>query len=63
VPLPGAKVSFRGEAHTPFILDRELKKWFKQAKGQFQIFYKSGADHPGYQPDFVAETDAAIYIY
>ena len=44
------------------ILDRESKKWFKPAKGQFQIFYKSGADHPEYQPDFVAETDAAIYM-
>jgi type III restriction enzyme len=44
------------------ILDREAKKWFKPAKGQFQIFYKSGADHPEYQPDFVAETDGAIYM-
>jgi type III restriction enzyme len=45
------------------ILDRESKKWFKPAKGQFQIFYQSGADHhPEYQPDFVAETDAAIYM-
>jgi len=44
------------------ILDRETKKWFKPAKGQFQIFYKSGADHPEYQPDFVAETDGAIYM-
>ena len=27
------------------ILDRQAKKWFKPSKGQFQIFYKSGADH------------------
>jgi len=44
------------------ILDRESKKWFKPAKGQFQIIYKSGGDHPEYQPDFVVETDDAIYM-
>lgn len=44
------------------ILEREALKWFKPAKGQFQIYYKSGADHPEYQPDFVAETDDAIYM-
>ncbi len=44
------------------ILERESLKWFKPARGQFQIFYKSGADHLEYQPDFVAETDDAIYM-
>lgn len=44
------------------ILDRESKKWFKPAKGQFQIFYKFGGDHLEYQPDFVAETDDEIYM-
>jgi type III restriction enzyme len=44
------------------ILDREAEKWFKPAKGQFQIYYKRGADHPEYQPDFVAETKDAIYM-
>lgn len=44
------------------ILDRESEKWFKPALGQFQIFYKSGTDHPEYVPDFVAETDACIYL-
>ena len=39
------------------ILEREAVKWFKPAKGQFQIYYKWGADHLEYQPDFVAETD------
>ena len=42
------------------ILDRETEKWFKPAKGQFQIFYKSGAYHLEYQPDFVAETKDSI---
>ena len=44
------------------ILEREAIKWFKPAKSQFQIYYKSGADHPEYQPDFVAETATAIYM-
>ncbi len=47
----------------PFlILEREATKWFKPAKGQFQIYYKSGADHLEYQPDFVAETAKVIYM-
>ena len=44
------------------ILDRDAEKWFKPAKGQFQIFYKQGANHLEYQPDFVAETKDAIYM-
>ena len=44
------------------ILDRESEKWFKPAKGQFQIYYKQGADHSEYQPDFVAETGDCIYM-
>jgi len=44
------------------ILDRDALKWFKPAKGQFQIFYKSGADHLEYQPDFATETVDAIYM-
>ncbi|MBA3350815.1 MAG: DEAD/DEAH box helicase family protein, partial [Blastocatellia bacterium] len=44
------------------ILERESLKWFKPAKGQFQIYFKSGADHPEYQPDFVAETASVIYM-
>jgi type III restriction enzyme len=37
-------------------------KWFRPAKGQFQIFYKSGADHGEYQPDFIAETETWLYM-
>ena len=44
------------------ILDRDALKWFKPARGQFQIYYKQGADHPEYQPDFVAETAECIYL-
>lgn len=38
------------------ILERESLKWMRPAKGQFQMFYRSGNDHLEYQPDFVAET-------
>lgn len=44
------------------ILEREQAKWFKPRKGQFQLFYKWGAEHPEYQPDFVAETADHIYM-
>ncbi|MEO7161149.1 MAG: type III restriction endonuclease subunit R, partial [Polaromonas sp.] len=38
------------------ILERDADKWFKPAKGQFQLYYKLGAEHPEYMPDFVGET-------
>lgn len=44
------------------VLDRESEKWFKPARGQFQIFYKWGNDQSEYQPDFVAETKDAVYM-
>ena len=44
------------------ILERDALKWFKPAKGQFQIYYKLGTEQPEYVPDFVAETDSAIYM-
>jgi len=42
--------------------DSDVEKWFRPAKGQFQLFYKSGVDYKEYQPDFVAETASAIYM-
>ena len=44
------------------ILEREALKWFRPAKGQFQIYYRWQGEHPEYQPDFVAETDDLIYM-
>ena len=44
------------------ILDRDAVKWFRPSRGQFQLFYKWGADQREYQPDFVAETQDAIYM-
>mgnify|MGYP005848182959 CR=1 FL=1 len=60
--FPVQKFQSEPERILAVILDRDSQKWFKPAKGQFQIFYKSGVDHPEYQPDFVAETSEAIYI-
>ena len=44
------------------ILEREALKWFRPAKGQFQIYYRWNGEQAEYQPDFVAETDQAIYM-
>ena len=59
---PVQKFQSDAERKLSVILEREATKWCKPAKGQFQIYYKSGADHPEYQPDFVAETDSFIYM-
>jgi type III restriction enzyme len=56
------KFDSEAERKLAVILDRDALKWFKPAKGQFQIFYRQGADHLEYQPDFVAETKDAIYM-
>jgi len=50
------------ERKLAIILDRDALRWFRPAKGQFQIFYRDGADHLEYQPDFVAETADTIYM-
>jgi type III restriction enzyme len=50
------------ERRLAVILEREKAKWFKPRKGQFQLFYKWGADQPEYQPDFVVETSDCIYM-
>lgn len=44
------------------ILEREADKWFRPAKGQFQMFYRKGSDHLEYMPDFVAETATEIFM-
>jgi type III restriction enzyme len=50
------------ERRFSIILERDTLKWFKPAKGQFQIYYKLGMEQPEYIPDFVAETDTTIYM-
>jgi len=59
---PVQKFHSDSERKLAVILDREADKWFKPTKGQFQIYYKSGVDHPEYQPDFIAETVDHIYM-
>ncbi len=59
---PVQKFDSEAERKLAVILDRDADKWIKPAKGQFQIFYRVGADHPEYQPDFVAETPEAIFM-
>lgn len=59
---PVQKFDSEAERVLAVILDRDADKWFKPAKGQFQIFYKQGANLFEYQPDFVAETKNAIYM-
>ena len=39
-----------------------MREWFKPARGQFQLFYRSGTDLQEYQPDFVAETADGILM-
>lgn len=59
---PVQKFQSDSERKLAVIVDREALKWFKPARGQFQIYYKSGGDHLEYQPDFVAETADTIYM-
>ena len=44
------------------ILERNALRWFKPAKGQFQIFYRVGSIHQQYVPDFVADTQTELLM-
>jgi type III restriction enzyme len=59
---PVQKFHSDSERRLAVILERESLKWFKPGRGQFQLYYKSGADHLEYQPDFVVETTDCIYM-
>jgi type III restriction enzyme len=59
---PVQKFDTNTERMLAVILERESLKWFRPAKGQFQIYYRWNGEHPEYQPDFVAETDEAVYM-
>ena len=50
------------ERRFAIILERDAVKWFKPAKGQFQIYYKLGTEQPEYVPDFVVEMDSFILM-
>jgi type III restriction enzyme len=59
---PVQKFASDAERKLAVILERDASRWFKPAKGQFQIVYRQGSDHLEYQPDFVAEADGAVYM-
>lgn len=58
---PEQKFQSEAERILAVILERDTIKWFKPARGQFQIYYK-WEHYPEYQPDFVAETEEVIYM-
>ena len=59
---PVQKFDSDTERRFAILLERDAQKWFKPAKGQFQIYYKLGTEQPEYVPDFVAETDTIILM-
>lgn len=59
---PVQKFDSDTERRFAVILERDALKWFKPAKGQFQIYYRLGVEQPEYVPDFVAELDATILM-
>ncbi len=59
---PEQKFQSEAERILALVLERDAIKWFKPAKGQFQLYYKWDGDYPEYQPDFVAETKEVIYM-
>jgi type III restriction enzyme len=59
---PLQKFESDSERRFAVILERHADRWFRPVKGQFQVYYKSGAEQPEYVPDFVAETANKIYM-
>lgn len=59
---PQQKFDSDTERRFAVILERDAIKWFKPAKGQFQMFYKLGTEQPEYVPDFVAETEHFVLM-
>lgn len=59
---PVQKFDSDPERQLAVILDRDSEKWFRPARGQFQIYYRTGTGEQEYQPDFVAEAVDCIYM-
>jgi type III restriction enzyme len=60
---PVQKFDSEAERKLAAILERDAMKWFKPARGQFQIYYRHGAEYLEYQPDFIAEAiDTVLMI-
>lgn len=60
--FPTQKFESEAERRLAVILERDAEKWFRPARGQFQIYYRQGTTPLEYQPDFVAETYDTIYM-
>ncbi|MFH0785902.1 MAG: DEAD/DEAH box helicase family protein [Pseudomonadota bacterium] len=60
--FPTQKFESEAERRLAVILERDALKWFRPARGQFQIYYRQGTTPLEYQPDFVAETGNTIYM-
>jgi type III restriction enzyme len=59
---PLVKFDSDSERRFAVILERDAQKWFRPAKGQFQIYYRLGAEQPEYVSDFVVEAATKIYM-
>lgn len=44
------------------VLERQAKRWFRPASGQFNIYYRSGASQPEYIPDFVVQLPDMVLL-
>jgi type III restriction enzyme len=44
------------------VLERQARRWFRPASGQFNIYYRSGASQPEYIPDFVAQLPDMVLL-
>jgi hypothetical protein len=44
------------------ILENDWEKWFRPARGQFQMEYRVGPDPQEYQPNFVADRVAMLNV-
>ncbi len=59
---PIQKFDSNSERMLAVILERDALKWFRPVRGQFQLYYRYNGKQPEYQPDFVAETEDAVYM-
>ncbi len=44
------------------VLERQAKRWFRPASGQFNIYYRAGSSQSEYIPDFVAQLPDMVLL-
>jgi len=59
---PMQKFDSDAERRFALVLDRDCQRWFKPAKGQFNIFYHLKSERHEYVPDFVADAGSLKLI-